>query len=129
MRRGRGAAPLLVLIVAATAGACGGGAGEPVPKRFSSEQARIHGRELFVTHCALCHGRKADGRGVRRASLSRPPADFTHSAWKRGKTPRQVFEIIENGKPGTSMPSWKALPRADVWDLAAYVWSVSEEGP
>jgi mono/diheme cytochrome c family protein len=92
-----------------------------------SPEARERGRRLFLQHCALCHGVHADGRGARREGLSSPPRDFTDAAWRRRFSPRRVFWILEEGKPATAMPSFRALPREDVWDLAAYVLSVSEK--
>lgn len=90
---------------------------------------RDHGRALFLTHCALCHGENADGRGQRAHSLVGRPADFTSSAWRRRQTRRQVFETIREGKPGTSMPAWRVLDDREIADLVVYVLTVSEEGP
>ena len=97
----------------------------PVPEeRLRSTVARMNGRSLFLTHCALCHGDRADGRGVRREGLAQPPQDFTDDAWRRGTSPRRVFYVIREGVHGTAMPSWKALPDDAIWDLVAYVLSV-----
>lgn len=86
------------------------------------------GRELFVEHCALCHGLRADGRGLRR-HLSTPAIDFTDRYWRDSTTPREVFFVIREGKRGTAMPAWKILSPAQAWDLTAYVLGVAEAGP
>lgn len=96
--------------------------------RLATAAARRSGRELFVTHCVLCHGERADGRGV-RANLSSPPADFTDRHWRARATPRYVYFRVREGVRGTPMPSWRALPEGELWDLVAYVLSVSEAGP
>jgi mono/diheme cytochrome c family protein len=94
----------------------------PVPEQtLASPQARERGRRLFLEHCALCHGERGDGRGVRREGLSRPPRDFTDPAWRLRTTPRHVYFAIREGIRGTPMPSWKALDDQDTWDLVAYV--------
>jgi mono/diheme cytochrome c family protein len=93
-------------------------------QRLRSPAAHQHGRLLFQEHCALCHGERGDGRGVRREGLSRAPRDFTDAAWRRQTTPRHVYFAIREGVRGTPMPSWKALDNQDVWDLVAYVLSL-----
>ncbi len=100
-----------------------------VPKeRLLSSEARSRGRELFLEHCALCHGKRADGRGLRRASLSGPPADFTRPDWAARNEPRRIYYIIHAGIRGTSMPAWKILDRDETWDVVAYLLSVSKGG-
>ncbi len=115
--------------------ACRGGDGrlpEPyrsiaVPEeRLRSADARAHGRALYLQNCALCHGERADGRGVRQQALSTPPRDFTDPAWRARTSPRQVFHVIREGSPGTPMPAWKALDEKDAWDLTAYLLAVGE---
>ena len=86
------------------------------------------GAELFATHCALCHGERADGRGLRRAALSSSPVDFTRKSWCRGTTPRAVYHVVREGVRGTAMPGWKALSEDQCWDLVAYLLAVCEHG-
>jgi high-affinity iron transporter len=93
--------------------------------RLESIEAKRHGEELFVEHCALCHGERGDGRGVRREGLTSPPRDFTNASWRRSTSPRHVFYAIREGIAGTPMPNWKALSEDDAWDLTAYVLSIS----
>jgi len=94
-------------------------------QRLRSSEARRRGRDLFLEHCALCHGQRADGRGVRR-NLSSRPADFTDPVWRRRTSPRRVYHAIREGVPGTAMASWKVLTEEETWDLVAYVLSVAE---
>ena len=94
-----------------------------------SPQVRARGRQLFVEHCALCHGENADGQGRRREGLTGKPADFTSASWRASATPDGVFTVIRAGKRGTSMPAWPLLSDPEVADLTAYVLSVQAEGP
>lgn len=96
---------------------------------LASPEARARGRELFAAHCALCHGERADGVGRMRANLTHKPADFTQASWREERTPREVFDTIKYGVPSRSMPAWRSLDDRALWDLTAYVWTVSEEGP
>ncbi len=98
-------------------------------ERLSSDEARQRGRALFKTKCVLCHGESADGNGIRNKGLSRKPADFTSPDWRANTTPRHVFQILTEGKRGTSMPAWPTLTDDQKWDVIAYVLSVAEDGP
>ncbi|HLK10612.1 MAG TPA: cytochrome c [Candidatus Binatia bacterium] len=96
----------------------------PVPAaRLASPAARRRGAALFAEHCALCHGERGDGRGVRHEGLSTAPRDFTDPAWQQRTSPRRAFFAIREGVPGTAMPSWRALDDAQTWDLVARVLS------
>lgn len=92
--------------------------------RLSSEQATRAGRELFARHCAICHGERGDGRGIRR-NLSTRPQDFTDPAWRRRSPPRRVYYLIREGRQGTAMAGWKTLDADQVWDLVAYLRSLA----
>lgn len=91
-----------------------------------SPETVARGRALFAQHCAICHGERADGRGVRREGLSSRPADLTRPEWKRDQELSDVVATIRDGKPRTSMPAWRGLGEPAVADLAVYVWSLSE---
>jgi mono/diheme cytochrome c family protein len=97
--------------------------------RLSSDEARDRGRLLFKQKCELCHGERADGKGVRSKGLSGKPANFTNAEWRASVTPLSVFEVLSEGKRGTSMPAWPTLTDDEKWDLVAYVLSVAEDGP
>lgn len=96
-----------------------------VPRaRLDSPEARSRGRTLFEENCALCHGERGDGDGLRSAGLTRPPTDFTNPAWRQSTTPRRIFFAVREGLRGTPMPSWKWLGEDAAWDLAAFVLSL-----
>ncbi len=94
-----------------------------------SPEARARGRQLFVEHCALCHGENADGRGQRHEGLTGRPADFTSTLWRASATPDGVYTVIREGKPGTSMTAWRSLDDRDVADLTAYILSLQPGAP
>lgn len=103
-----------------------------VPPGFDTPQARARGRELFVEHCAICHGEHADGRGPRRGSLSPPPANFRDPSWSARSRPAATFATVRDGRPGTPMPAWKAvLSEPEIWELVSYLHSVGagDAGP
>jgi mono/diheme cytochrome c family protein len=94
--------------------------------QLRSAESRGRGRALFEEHCALCHGSRADGQGVRREGLTSHPRDFTDPGWRRQASPRRAFYAVREGVRGTAMPSWKALSDAEAWDLVAFLLSVGE---
>jgi high-affinity iron transporter len=104
--------------------------GEPAaPSDFASAEARARGRALFLEHCAICHGERADGQGPRRASLQPPPANFRDPSWRARTTPGRVHRIVREGLQGTPMPAWRAvLDERETWDVVAYLLSVGREG-
>ncbi len=89
-----------------------------------SPEARARGRDLYLQHCALCHGARADGKGVRQ-NLSSRPRSFLDPTWRKRSSPRSVYHVIREGLAGTAMPAWKIFDNDQTWDLVAYVLSVS----
>lgn len=71
------------------------------------------GRELFLEHCAVCHGTDARGDGVAAEALRKPPADLTRIAERRegvfpaGEIATWIDGRFENPAHGSrEMPIW-----------------------
>jgi mono/diheme cytochrome c family protein len=97
-----------------------------VPRaQLASAEARERGRQLYLVHCALCHGERGDGVG-RRRNLSSQPQDITDLSWRRRSSPAEVYRVIREGRRGTAMAGWKILDETQTWDLVAYILSVAE---
>jgi mono/diheme cytochrome c family protein len=71
------------------------------------------GREVYLRHCASCHGEQGTGDGPVAASLKRPPSDLTAIARRAGGKfdERRVMQVIDGralvAEHGTrSMPVW-----------------------
>jgi len=79
--------------------------------------AVVAGRRVFDAACTACHG--AGGAGTERA----PGLDtgrFVH-----GSEDFELFQTIQHGVPGTQMPSFASLKPEQLWQLVAYVHSLS----
>ena len=86
------------------------------------------GKLIYEKKCLLCHGEKGDGNGPTAPLLDPRPRDFTKGKYKirtsasgRLPTDADLFRLIAEGMPGTSMPAWKVLPEKDRRDLVAYL--------
>lgn len=84
------------------------------------------GQTLYASKCAVCHGPEGKGDGPAAFVLFPRPRDFTSGKFKIRSTmtvptDADLFRVISQGIPGTSMPGWSHLPEADRWALVAYV--------
>jgi DMSO reductase family type II enzyme heme b subunit len=85
------------------------------------------GKAVYERKCALCHGVKGDGKGPAAELLVPQPRDFTSGIYKvrstvnKVPTDQDIFRVITEGMPGTSMPGWAVLPDKDRWNALAYI--------
>jgi len=100
-------------------------------KRVSARRLN-HGRELFVTYCAACHGMDGDGKGAAAIGLRPPPRNFKQGQFKfaavaSGQLPNDedLLRIVQNGLHGTAMLPWKDVPERDLLDIVQYLKSLS----
>jgi DMSO reductase family type II enzyme heme b subunit len=91
------------------------------------------GKAVYERKCMLCHGDKGDGKGPAAELLLPKPRDFTRGLFKirstANKTPtdQDLFRIVSDGMPGTSMPAWEVLPERDRRNVVAYVKSFAPD--
>jgi putative copper resistance protein D len=83
------------------------------------------GIELYVAHCAACHGRGGSGDGPAGAGLPRRPADLT--APHTGQhTAGDLFWWLTHGIPAGGMPPFGgALSAEDRWDVINFLRALS----
>ena len=84
-----------------------------------------HGRHVFLTNCAMCHGQKGMGDGPAGASLNPHPRNFVEGKWKQGGRTQDLYKTLITGIPGSGMVSFKALPKIDRWSLVQYIRSIT----
>lgn len=86
------------------------------------------GRKLYAEHCQHCHGVAGDGAGPTARYLNPLPRDYRDAKFKFTSTPythppkrADLARIIEDGIPGTYMPSFKLLLPNESIALVEYV--------
>jgi cytochrome c oxidase cbb3-type subunit I/II len=94
---------------------------------------RERGREVFVDHCAGCHGARGDGAGRAATFLSPLPRDFTAGVFKFRSTPSgslptdgDLFRTITRGVRWTAMPTWHEVPDKERLAVVAYLKTLSK---
>ena len=104
----------------------------PIPAAYASlknptaadEASLQRGGELFVTHCATCHGDGGMGDGPTGASLDPSPAPIAHTSQMMGDN-YLFYRVSEGGamEPfNSAMPAWKGtLDEQARWDVLNYV--------
>ncbi|HWB11029.1 MAG TPA: cytochrome c [Pirellulales bacterium] len=92
-------------------------------------------RGLFRQHCAHCHGVSGDGAGPTAAFLTPYPRDYRQGVFKFKSTERNakpttddLKRILQEGIPGTAMPSFLLLPNDEIEALVEYVKYLSVRG-
>jgi cytochrome c oxidase cbb3-type subunit 3 len=114
-----------------------GWSGKPVPE-FSYEPVKgnsVHGRELYASHCAMCHGANGEGgkgTGVtfsRRRELPIIAPALGNPGFLMAASDEMIRHTLVYGREGTPMRSFLAqgLSEQDIDDLVSYVRSFSNQ--
>jgi len=82
-----------------------------------SESDLAEGQKLFRVHCARCHG--IAGEGGEGSNLAKPRLKYAPDD-------EALLAVLENGIPGTGMPSIWTLNSEQAPKVAAYVKSLGE---
>ena len=107
----------------------------PTSPRVASAADLAAGKALYEDACSQCHGVEGDGEGVMADLLDPRPRDFRRGIYKIRRTPQgelptdeDLFRIIGNGMPGTSMPAWRGLlADAEIRQLVSYIESFNAD--
>ena len=108
-------APTLYLVAALALPAWAQESEAALTNPFNSDADVAAGEKTFLSQCASCHGR--DGRGGGGGP------DLTTGRFKRASSDEGIFQIVNKGIPGTTMPGFM-LNAQPVWRLVAYIRSL-----
>lgn len=122
---------LLVVIIILLNGCPGSDKNElPLPPANllgNTEEIEL-GKQLFLAHCAECHGSLAEGRTQRAARFNPPAPDFQERRYQTAES-GYLYTRIEHGRnmepfrsDGSVMPAWGAYLKAnEIWSMVAYI--------
>jgi len=82
------------------------------------------GFDLFTKNCTTCHGEKGDGNGILAENLVPSPTNFKDKDVSLTLSPLKVYNTLNFGIEGTSMPAFNTLNDKEKWDVAFYVLSI-----
>ena len=83
------------------------------------------GRELYLTHCASCHGKKGKGDGG-QALGGGTPSDLTDATWDHGSTDGEIYWVIREGiESNADMLAYKkTLSEKETWQIVVFIRSI-----
>ena len=126
----------LALFAVAVACALGAGAGigqAQAQATAADVGAAGRGKTIYDDKCAHCHGAEGKGDGPGAERLSPRPRDFTRGQYKIRSTESRelptdddLFRIVTDGMPGTSMPGWPGLSDEEKRAVVAYIKTFSK---
>lgn len=97
-------------------------------KSVAADEQLARGQASYDMYCSGCHGVEGDGEGPAARFLSPKPRDlrkgkvkFASVAAGEMPTDADLARTIQRGLHGTSMPSWRLLPKDEIDDIVAYI--------
>ena len=99
----------------------------PSPENIFAGQTLFH-FDAKPGPCRVCHGISGNGLGILFRELTPSPRNFTCSNTMTDLPDGQLFWIIKNGSPGTSMPAFKNMDDEQIWQLIHYLRHFSKKG-
>jgi mono/diheme cytochrome c family protein len=93
----------------------------------STQESRAAGQQLYVRHCASCHGRTAEG-GPGNDLIPAAPS-LVGDQWDHGSTDKSIFDNIKNGvAPDFNMVPFKEkLTDDEIWSVVNYLRSIAKK--
>lgn len=101
---------------------------------MTTQQMVESGREAFLNRCSGCHGVTGEGNGPASSMLNPRPRNLVNGSFKLRSTPMgtlptvaDLLRTINQGIPGSSMPSFKELSDPEKLAIVLYVRSLRPE--
>jgi mono/diheme cytochrome c family protein len=86
---------------------------------FLLSAAQLFPQQLFVSHCAACHGPDARGTAQGPGLASNPRI--------AEQSEEQLLDFLKRGNVAAGMPAFSDLPSADLVSLAKYLRRINVE--
>jgi mono/diheme cytochrome c family protein len=117
------AAAISAAITAAQGGADAKALKNPVA---STPESIAAGQQLYLRHCASCHGR--NGQGGPGNDLIPAAPSLLGDKWDHGSTDGEIFTNIRNGiAPDFNMVPFKdKLKDEEIWSIVTFIRSIKK---
>ena len=93
-----------------------------------NEETIVSGADLYMNHCAGCHGVPSNKDSVFANSFNPPVPVFFKDAPDMSEN--QNFYIIRHGIRWTGMPAWgKTLSSTQIWQLVTFLSNIEKLPP
>lgn len=93
-----------------------------------NEATLVSGADLYMNHCAGCHGLPSNRDSVFANSFNPPVPVFFKDAPDMPEN--QNFYIIQHGVRWTGMPAWnKTLSDTQIWQLVTFLSNIEKLPP
>lgn len=84
-----------------------------IKRKYYTPENIQQGRYFFEINCAICHGKEADGSGLRAGTMSEAkPRMLTNLDWIKTRDDLRLLRSIKYGVAGTAMTPWGDLTSA-----------------
>jgi mono/diheme cytochrome c family protein len=99
-----------------------------IKKEFYTPENIESGKRFFELNCAVCHGKDADGSGMRAGSMiEAKPRMLTNLDWINTRDDLRLLRSIKYGVNGTSMTPWGDMTSSlQRLQLVMFIRSLSE---
>jgi len=100
-----------------------------IKKKYYTHENIEAGRKFFELNCAVCHGKDADGAGLRAGMMQdAKPRMLVNFDWLSTRDDLRLLRSIKYGVPGTSMNPWGDLTSAlQRLQLVIFIRSLTED--
>ena len=93
-----------------------------------NEETMVAGADLYMNHCAGCHGLPSNKDSAFANSFNPPVPVFFRDAPDMSEN--QNFYIIQHGIRWTGMPAWnKTLNDTQIWQLVTFLSNIEKLPP
>lgn len=98
-----------------------------IKKKYYTKENIEAGKEFFEMNCAVCHGKEADGSGLRAENMyDAKPRMLINVDWLATRDDLRLLRSIKFGVPGTAMNPWGDLTTSlQRLQLVMYIRSLS----
>jgi mono/diheme cytochrome c family protein len=80
------------------------------------------GKNLYIEHCASCHGLRGQGDGLLSNKLKTSLTSFASPLRKQTMTPLSTYAVMVDGARNSEMTSFiEAFSQDEMWNVAFYV--------